>query len=174
MTTNVSIFLIYGWFGRISSGGFHSFGKQLEGLGYDVVFCADNTHPDLIAAQIASLQKTRKVALIGYSVGANCCAWVQRLTGDRTIDLIVGYDPTRRGPPLSNYPIGANVKRCIQYRNTGRLFTNVLFGGGTYVPAKSGPVIETRNIAQEHLLVQNNSDLHRLTIQALASIKERP
>lgn len=167
---NTKVYIIYGWFGLAASGGIHAFGHYLQSKGYEVVFCRYQ-YPDWIVTNLEeTTERTRPRALIGYSLGANCCAWVANRT-NTMIDLIVGYDPTRRGPPLSNYPIGKNVRHCIQYNNRGLLFTNLFVGKGAYVN-NGCPSFLSYDITDEHLLVQYNQKLHIITESALERVEK--
>jgi hypothetical protein len=102
------------------------------------------------------------VALIGYSLGANCTSWVAE-TGV-PIDLLVAYDPSngilwwRAKPPA---PIGANVERAYCYQMTGPEIA-----GGARM---TGNVVTVETFGP-HLAVQWDERLHAITLRALAQL----
>jgi len=161
------VYCIYGQGGIILSGGFYLFSERLKNdfEGYDVKRFAPGDW-QFIVDDIEIRPRDEKIALIGYSLGANTTAWIAREI-TRTIDLIVAYDPTINGPPLASYPLGPHVKRAISYRQTGWLVTSLFFGRGVLV----GPQVEVVNIVQDHVYVQFSQRLHRKTIKALEQAK---
>src|SRR5262245_24870428 len=99
--------------GYMFSLGFSQLADRLAGLGCDVQKFADSGRDvNRVAADIA--KHNRPIIFMGYSLGANGCAWNAQT--ERQIDLLIGVDPTRNGPSLKNYPISDNVKRCTQFK----------------------------------------------------------
>lgn len=169
------IYLVYGWWGAITSGGFHLFGERLrDKLGYEVVFC--NPDPNAIARHVLQ-SRPQPLCFVGYSQGASFLALVAELLAPKRgqatpIDLVVGYDPTVNGPQMADHPFGRHVKRVLCYRNNNRswLSTSLLFGRAIYERTSDGPRIEVTNICQDHLFVQNNEALHLKTIDAIKRV----
>ena len=115
----------------------------------------------------------RPLVFTGFSLGANACAWTARELArmNRPVELIIGFDPTVNGPPLSDYPIEANVKRCICFHQETKLRpTSWAFGRAVYVRSETGPKIETYDIEQDHMLVQFNKDLQMIAEKAIGEV----
>jgi hypothetical protein len=115
-----------------------------------------------------------KIVVIGYSGGGSRATdlanWMF-LNTHVHIDLMVLYDPS---PADQMQTIRANVKRAICYRNLSpkMWFPGVgKLGGGVLRSVGAAPVVETVEIAQQHLLVQGNMDLHKRTIAAVEALK---
>jgi hypothetical protein len=104
-----------------------------------------------------------ELVVIGYSGGG----WKANVLANEhpglLINLMVLYDPS---PAWSMRPIGHNVVRAICFHNTAPMFGNL--GGGEL----HGPpgVVQTIDIAEEHLFVQNDQRLHDQTVAAVKSL----
>jgi hypothetical protein len=159
--------MLYGQGGLGFSFGFRAtLGSELSRLGHDVSYWYANTPGDVIAA-IRKLPTKEKLGLIGYSNGANGVTWAAGGWGSgtpnlnwRTIDLMVGYDPTVWAPLT---PIGTNVKRAICYHQTGLLWPTSFFGRAQW----TGHNVEVVPISMDHLYVQLSPRLHAYTIRAV-------
>jgi hypothetical protein len=96
------------------------------------------------------------IALIGYSLGANCVTW----TSDDykgVVDLAVCYDPSVLS--IVTNP-GNNVKRLLLYHN------NDIEPEGHAI--FKGPQVETTQISMAHLAICYSQTLHAKTLAALA------
>jgi hypothetical protein len=158
----IRVYVIYGQGGKGPlSYGFILFKDELQALGYDVVDSFPWDQPDAIIKDIH--EHPGKVVLLGYSMGANCAAWVA--SAGQPIDLIVGFDPSAGFGPLSAAlpnPIGPNVKRCICFVHAfDPIFRSAPF---------QGDKVELIETASLHGLVDWNEDLQTITLQALKEI----
>ena len=93
----------------------------------------------------------------------------------RGIALIVGFDPTKNGLPLTDYPIEKHVKRCLLFQQTAWWYPSSFFAGrGVYSRTEDGPQIETTKVSEDHLWVQADRKLHDIcTAAILAEEKKR-
>lgn len=159
---------MYGQGGIVLSGGFYLFSERLKNdlEGYDVKRFAPGEWRS-VAADIVTRPHDEKIAILGYSLGANAAAWVAHECAPRQIELIVAYDPTVNGPPLASYPLGSHVKRALSYKQTGWFFTSLFAGRAVLV----GPQVEVTEVFQDHLYVQFSERLHQKTIEALEKAK---
>lgn len=161
----MKVFVIYGQGGVTFSYGMYQLCTRLNVQGYDAV-TREWAFPQAIVNEVDAQPASTKVALIGYSLGANCATWIASgLAGAcrgvrRGINLLVAYDPTRQSP-LSL--LDFNVKRAICFYNRGAF----PFGGAKL----EGPTVEIVEIATFHLAVSHDERLHQITIDALE--KER-
>lgn len=163
----IPVHILYGQGGYITSVGLYNFGRSLDPKRFKVSFW-NYGQWQAVMAQIIK-DKPIKVALVGYSLGANAVAWLQ-MNRAVNISLLVGYDPTANGPSLYNYPIGRNVARCLCYQQTSWIGTSWLFGRGLYVRNSTGPQIEVTQFRSDHLLVPTRQDLHAKTRAALEAM----
>ena len=104
-----------------------------------------------------------ELVVIGYSGGGWKATVLANEHSGLLINLMVLYDPS---PAWSMRPISHNVVRAICYHNTNPMFGNL--GGGRL----SGPpgIVETIDIAEEHLFVQNDQSLHAHTVAAVKAL----
>jgi hypothetical protein len=165
------VHILYGQFGYSLSAGMHAFGETLKPKGFSVT-CWNWDQHRKVALAIAIAPDEDKNAVAGFSLGGNACAWIANdaaLYG-KTIDLLAAYDPTVNGPPLSQFPIGKNVKRAICYRQMGFVLTSMFVGRGYLRAAADGPTIEEHRFTADHLYVPYMQSLHDRTLQALEAM----
>ena len=173
----IKVYVLLGHIGPVLSTGFRSWGRYLRDVyGYDVEIIRSGYYKRMpvFLNDVMNVKPHRHLVFCGYSLGANACAWIAKELArmNRPVALIIGFDPTVNGPPLSDYPIEANVKRCICFHQETKLrLTSWAFGRAVYVRAETGPKIETYDIEQDHLLVQFNKDLQMIAEQAIAQVK---
>jgi hypothetical protein len=159
--TPVRIYLLLGQGGLSTSSGMLALQTQLGG--YGLVSVHDWNDVNVIPA---INRETGRVAVVGYSLGANQLGWIgQHVT--RNVDLGVAYDPSRQSP-LTRGGVEqiANFDRVICYYNPGTWF----YGGAKLV----GPNVEIVPISSTHWGVQFRSDLHNLTIAEVSKLSEQP
>ena len=113
------------------------------------------------AANIAKQPKEATISVIGYSGGGSRATWLANLPTHPRIDLMVLYDPS---PSWQMEPISENVKKAISYHNTAPFFFGL--GGGVLI----GRQVETVNIAENHMLVQSDMNLHQRTVAEVRKI----
>jgi hypothetical protein len=178
---------IYGMLGDVrmpfTSVPFENYLKSLREKGFEVQIVADSTRElNNIVYDIVSQPPSRMIALVGYSLGANGCAWIQqalrvywRRNADihlqspvRPIALIVGFDPTKNSR-LDLYPIESHVQRCLLFQQCAWWFpTSLFYGRGAYVRhVPDGPAIETTRMYADHLWMQDNEYLKGICTGAL-------
>jgi hypothetical protein len=105
--------------------------------------------------------KDTRVAVVGYSGGGSRASWLANSILHKPIDLIVTYDPSPKWQ-MQNLP--PNVKKAITYEND----TPFVFGlGGGQL---TGPNVERFQVAEEHLVVQFDERLHKITLQAIEDL----
>ncbi len=151
-------YVIFGQGGRITSLGMASLANRIEALGITVT-----THgwayPDIVAASIRELPKSERIAIIGYSLGANATTWISNKLAMH-IDLIVAYDPSVWS---TIEPAGKNVARLLLYHNNAA--TNIF--GMARIP---GPQVETTEISMAHIAVDFSEPLHVKTLAAVRDV----
>ena len=114
-----------------------------------------------------------KVVLIGYSGGgsraADLCDALYWSHPRGEIDLFVAYDPS---PKWQIPVIGGNVKSVICYHNLNPMMPSPFgeLGGGVIKSSGKPPAIQTIDISEQHLLVQENLTLHADTISAIRTL----
>ena len=111
-----------------------------------------------VAAADASTYPDDKIIVIGYSGGGTRATWWANLPSLPVIDLMILYDPS---PYWQMMAVGDNVKKAICYHNNHPWFFG--FGGGRL----KGPNVETIEISENHLLVQNDKELNFYTIDKI-------
>jgi hypothetical protein len=148
-------YVIFGQGGRITSLGMVSLASRIEALGVKVT-----THgwkyPDIVAQSIHELPSSERVAIIGYSLGANATTWISNKV-NRKINLIVAYDPSVWSPIEA---AGRNVERLLLYHNSG-----INFLGKARIP---GPQVETTEINMSHIFVDYSEALHLKTLAGIS------
>lgn len=162
------IHAILGHFGYAFSASFARWAKSLEERGFRVIIWQYPQRIDLIIPVIERQPPEEKTILTGYSLGGNACAWVANGT-KRPIDLIIAFDPTRNGPPLSRYPLGRHVKRAVCFCGTGWGPTSLFWGGGHLV----GPQVEHIPTRIDHLFVQASGRLRDIALDQIAQVYDK-
>jgi pimeloyl-ACP methyl ester carboxylesterase len=156
------VYVIFGQGGSLFSGGMVSLAERMRRQGYDVVTDFSWKYPDKIVSDIRHTRRKdpdRKVALIGFSMGANCTTWVA--DSGVAIDLLVAYDPSAGLLWWKAYPpsvIAGNVKKAYCYQQVGPEIV------GRGVIRGNVTVVET---VSPHLFVQSDERLHDITLRAL-------
>ncbi len=167
---NAKLYAFMGDGGYTFSAGFNAYIDRLGiALGVEVLKIADSgRNTNVVAADMFAQPIERIIIFVGYSLGANGAAWCQYALKARHVDLLVGFDPTRNGPPLSMYPIGWRVKRCLCFQQTAWWFPSSMFyGRGLYVRASDGPQIEVTQVQMDHLWVQSSKRLQDICTAAV-------
>lgn len=157
------IYVVYGQGGKYSplslfSLGLMRFKDQLQALYPN--FVRDDIHwqnPDETIAAIAAQPEGEKTIIIGHSLGGNHASWVQSAGQD--IDLIIGYDPTKNAYLNEIKP---SCKRAIcYYQENGEMF-----GGAKY----TGHNVELHKTDTTHLSIDDDEELHKISLQAIAEV----
>jgi len=113
---------------------------------------------DMVEGEIRALPPEHTIILIGYSGGGSRATWVAKAVYPRKIKLLVAYDPS---PAWQMVPLRDNVEKALSYHNSAPLMFGL--GGGRLV----GRQVEIIEVAQQHLAVQFNEQLHVRTIEAV-------
>ena len=113
------------------------------------------------AANRVWARKNVRVAVVGYSGGGSRATWLANSVLHKDIDLIVTYDPSPKWQ-MQNLP--ANVKKAITFENQIPFIFGL--GGGEL----TGPNVKHYLIQEEHLLVQFDERLHRITLDAIEEL----
>jgi hypothetical protein len=98
--------------------------------------------------------------VVGYSGGGSRATWLANSVLHKPIDLMVTYDPS---PSWQMQNLPPNVKKAITYQNQVPFFS---LGGGVL----TGPNVTRLLIAEQHLVVQFDERLHRITLQAIEEL----
>jgi hypothetical protein len=101
------------------------------------------------------------VAVVGYSGGGSRATWLANSVLHKDIDLIVTYDPSPKWQ-MQNLP--PNVKKAITFENQVPFIFGL--GGGEL----TGPNVKHYLIQEEHLLVQFDERLHKITLDAIEEL----
>lgn len=149
-------YVITGQGGRITSGGMVSLASSIKQIPNTVVSIHPWKYPNIIARDIKRLSSSTKIAIVGYSLGANATTWVSKAVYPRKVDLIVAYDPSIYSIVT---PAPRNVVRGVLYHNNGRSML-----GHAVIP---GPQMVTVEVSQGHLSVDYNRNLHQRTLTEL-------
>lgn len=165
--------------GYVDSEGMEYLGKMLvdqgviakENLSIFTFMHYQDEAESWISGHVAAHSTSDKLVLIGYSGGGSRGTYLTRAMGNYQFDLFVAYDPS---PKWQMLPVGPNVKNVLLYYNSDpKLYVPFLgsLGGGVITAVdQTRTHIETVTIAQEHLLVQENSTLHARTIAAIKAL----
>jgi hypothetical protein len=113
------------------------------------------------AANRVWARKDGRVAVVGYSGGGSRATWLANSVLHKDIDLIVTYDPSPKWQ-MQNLP--PNVKKAITFENQVPFIFGL--GGGEL----TGPNVKHYLIQEEHLLVQFDERLHKITLDAIEEL----
>ena len=113
------------------------------------------------AANRVWARKNVRVAVVGYSGGGSRATWLANSVLHKDIDLIVTYDPSPKWQ-MQNLP--PNVKKAITFENQVPFIFGL--GGGEL----TGPNVKHYLIQEEHLLVQFDERLHKITVDAIEEL----
>lgn len=162
------IYVLSGQFGRGPiSMGMGALAERLRPYG-DVTY---RLWRDLtVVDEINNLSTDNKVAVIGYSLGANQLGWLDTHVKRRRINLGVAYDPSKQSPLVQRTPQGEYVQVVSIYDKLICYYHPKawIFGGSKY----EGP--NTRNIVVTdlHLGMQFNNNLHEMTIEEVRRLSK--
>jgi hypothetical protein len=156
-------------------------GKQ---HGYEIAEFADSGRDtNRVVYDVISQPLERMLVFVGYSLGANGCAWNQQMVRIycdahrmpvREIALLVGFDPTKNGAPLMNYPIEKHVKRCLLFQQKAWWYpSSAIAGRGVYHRTSGGPRIETTVVRESHLGVQTDKSLQGICTGAILAEEKK-
>jgi hypothetical protein len=166
MTIKVYVLLggLWGVDGYLDSTGMEQLATEIKTIpGTDVETYSWSSYQTVLNA-ISNLPVDTKIVLVGYSGGGSRATYVANGVYPRTINLIIGYDPS---PTWQMQPMKNNVVKAITYYNTRPLMLGL--GGGKYSgSSKTEFVVDT--IAQQHLALQFNSSLHAITLEEIKKL----
>lgn len=181
MRSNVRVYMIYGQGGYTFSAGFHKFGLSLREQGFDVPFSSGRSfwgarEPNLVINDILRNGVTKKIALLGFSLGGNGATWVAsgyerygvQGLNPRNVDFIMGFDPTVNEVCT---PLTHNVKRAISTHQRAWWFpTSTIFGRAFYTAAPGGPDVSIIPVYMDHLYVQSARKLQDMALDELIKL----
>lgn len=148
-------FVLYGQGGRLTSFGMDALAAELARLG------KVTTHEwrEDLSAEVGRCAD--RVALFGYSLGANQLGWLGARFS-RPVELGVAFDPSRQSPLCVRSADGSwtqrapNYVRLLCFYNPGTW----LFGGSTY----EGANVQVVRISMPHLSVPLSPGLRRIAV----------
>jgi hypothetical protein len=162
----IRIAVMYGQVAALSPG-MMMLARRLEEFGPVTTFTWGDTNNQL--EWIRSGLAIDRIALVGFSLGANQIGWLDQLLVSERIDLAIAYDPSRQSPLVRK--VGSEyvqtvrrTKRLVCYYNPRTWF----YGGSRYEYATN---IETITINMPHMLVQFSQSLHARTIEEIEEIE---
>lgn len=153
-------FVFYGQGGRVTSFGMDALAAGLRQLG------EVTTHEWWENVAPAVNRCEGRVALFGFSLGANQLGWLGPQFG-REVDLGVAFDPSRQSPlcrRLNNEWVqtAPNYARLVCFYNPGVW----LFGGSRYL----GDNVEVVRVSMAHLAIPLSGELRRTALNLAASL----
>jgi hypothetical protein len=155
---DVQVYMLYGQGGIVTSRGFLSLSRQIRRLDRNRIriellnwrWWAN------VPRKVQRDGRSKEIIIIGFSLGANATTWISNQLLWRRINLAVAYDPSIYAPTR---PALLNVSRMLVYHNNG---PSVF--GHAYI---NGFHVETYEINMPHLQVENNQQLHNMTLDAV-------
>lgn len=163
----IRVFVLLGQGGYWTSQGMVALAERIRNLGDTVVSTHSWNDPNDVVSTINNLPIGQKIAVPGYSLGANQLGYISKYSV-RMIDLGVAYDPSWLSPLVKMLngeyvQTAARFERLICYHNTGAW----IWGGSTY----TGKNVEEHNVSHTHLGIQYVEALHIKTIAAIQALK---
>ena len=120
---------------------------------------------------VAAVPSGVKRIVIGYSGGGTRATYLADTKPYQEIDLMILYDPS---PEWQMLNLWTNVKQVICYHNLNPMMPSLYgwLGGGKANVAEGNHVtkITTKNISEQHLLVQKDMSLHRETVNLVKAL----
>jgi hypothetical protein len=120
---------------------------------------------------VAAVPADVKRVVIGYSGGGTRATYLADTKPYQEIDLMILYDPS---PEWQMMKLWTNVKQVVCFHNLKPMMPSPYgpLGGGsvTLAPGNDVTKVSTKNIAEQHLLVQKNMALHRQTVNLVKAL----
>jgi len=149
---------LFGPDGWLVSRGMIGLASQIQALGIKTSIHPWNDY-GLVVHLAEVVPVSEKLILVGYSGGGAHATWAANAIARHT-DLLVAYDPS---PSYQVIRLPIRVNKAICFYNSASFMFGL--GGGRL----TGDHVKLYPIAQQHLAVQYNEELHKIT---LAAIKE--
>jgi hypothetical protein len=122
-----------------------------------------------VISKINQLPLPVKIAVVGFSLGANQIGWISQHIANHKADLAVAYDPSKQSPlvgwsdqKMCYAQAAPNFDKVICYYRPYALY----FGGSRYI----GSNVKEYPVRTLHWLVQWASRLHEITERAVAGM----
>jgi hypothetical protein len=160
----VRVYLMYGLVSGLMSSGMSDLVAKMNRISG----VKATVHEWLESSSIASDAASQNAAIVigGHSIGANAAVSAARqLNGKRRVALILGFDPSSLSS-LESVP--SNVSRAIGFRQDHNPF------GGNKLVAASGST-SVSNIFRDlnHIAIDKNDEIHRISMSAVCAISSR-
>lgn len=157
----VRVYLMYGLVSGLMSSGM----SDLVGKLNRIKNVKASVHEWLESGSIASDAEKQNAAIVigGHSIGANAAVTAARhLNGKKRVALLLGFDPSSLS---SLEAVPPNVSRAIGFRQDHNPF------GGNKLVAASGST-SVSNIFRDlnHIAIDKNDEIHRISINAVCAI----
>jgi hypothetical protein len=164
MTARVAAFIGYGVGGRFWSGGMDLLAQKLRALG---CFCPPTYRWRDWSTQARAIRaesNDTKIVIAGHSLDANLVPRIAAAAG-RSIDLLVGYDPTLWYPCPR---IPKNVKAAICFHGVNWL--NPLGHARYAVADPAATKLTIYNTSKLHHRIDDDNNLHRITVNTVREL----
>jgi hypothetical protein len=160
----VRVYLMYGLVSAAMSGGM----SDLVGKMNKIQNVKATVHEWTSASSIASDAANQNAAIVigGHSIGANTAvSAAEQLNGKKRVALILGFDPSSLS---SLAAVPSNVDRAIGFRQDHNPF-----GGNKLVAASGGTSVQNIFRDMNHIAIDKNDEIHRISMQAVCAIGSR-
>jgi hypothetical protein len=160
----VRVYLMYGLVSGLMSSGMSDLVDKMN----RIRGVKASVHEWLESGSIASDAANQNAAIVigGHSIGANAAVTAARqLNGKKRVALLLGYDPSSLSS-LESVP--ANVARAIGFRQDHNPF-----GGNKLVAASGGTSVSNIFRDLNHIAIDKNDEIHRISMNAVCAIGSR-
>ena len=160
----VRVYLMYGLVSGVMSSGM----SDLVGKMNKIQGVKATVHEWLESGSIASDASNQNAAIVigGHSIGANAAVTAARqMNGKKRVALILGFDPSSLS---SLEAVPTNVNRAIGFRQDSNPF-----GGNKLVAASGSTAVSNIYRDLNHIAIDKNDEIHRISMQAVCAISSR-
>jgi hypothetical protein len=157
----VRVYLMYGLVSGLMSSGMSDLVAKMN----RIKNVRASVHEWLESGGIASDAAGQNAAIVigGHSIGANAAVSAARqLNGKKRVALILGFDPSSLS---SLEAVPPNVNRAIGFRQDHNPF-----GGNTLVAASGGTAVQNIYRDMNHIAIDKNDEIHRISMSAVCAI----
>ena len=157
----VRVYLMYGLVSGLMSSGMSDLVAKMN----RIKGVKATVHEWLESGGIAEDAGKQNAAIVigGHSIGANAAVTAaKQLNGKRRVALLLGFDPSSLS---SLEAVPANVMRAIGFRQDHNPF-----GGNKLVAASGGTSVSNIFRDLNHIAIDKNDEIHRISMNAVCAI----